>query len=78
MLRTKFSQIAGKFFTESYKPLVKEAEDIHWVWWLISVIPATQYVEIGKSAIRGQPEQKVSKIPISPKPDMVVHTCGSK
>jgi hypothetical protein len=51
MLRTKFSQIAGKFFTESYKPLVKEAEDIHWVWWLISVIPATCEVEIRRITI---------------------------
>jgi hypothetical protein len=34
------------------------------VWWLMSVISATQEVEIGRFAVDCQPRQKVSETPI--------------
>jgi hypothetical protein len=33
------------------------------VWWLASVIPATQEVKIGRNKFPGQPGQKVSETP---------------
>jgi hypothetical protein len=33
------------------------------MWWLISVIPTTQEVKIGKMTVQGQPHQKVNKTP---------------
>jgi hypothetical protein len=46
-----------------------------WTWWFMLLMPAIQEVEIGKTAVQGQPKQKVSETSISiNKPGMVVST----
>jgi hypothetical protein len=47
------------------------------VWWLTSVIPATQDAETGRTAVQGQPRDKVRETPISrSKLHMMVHMCN--
>jgi hypothetical protein len=37
------------------------------VWWLITIIPAIQEVEIRRTEVQSQPRQKVSKTPYKQK-----------
>jgi hypothetical protein len=50
---------------------------VNQAWWLTPVIPATQKVEIGRTVVQDQAEQKVSETPISTnkKLGMVAQTC---
>jgi hypothetical protein len=45
------------------KLIYANKNNVSWVWWLTSVIPATQEEEIRRIAVRGQSGQKLMRPP---------------